>query len=150
MYLDRYVSYSDEGTTTIASSTSTLMQTVETIRGSTKPSNIETIRKDMRKDIATHDSFLDSLCEESMHREFLLDDGKLNDSNQRKPHLQQLSQDRRAATGRSSVPVAVNRRQKFDPKEKSKLLEALRAIDSNEERTLSEKKEKDAGQIYLD
>lgn len=126
LYLDRYVSFSDEGATTMASSTSTLMQTVETIRCTTKPSNIETIRKDMRKDIATHESFLDSLCEDSMHGDFLLDDGNIgNLPNQRKPHLQQLSNDRRASTGRSGVPVAVNRRQSFDSKAKSKLLEGI-------------------------
>lgn len=133
MHLDRYVSYSDEGNTTIASSTSTLMQTVETIRDATKPSNIETIRKDMRKDIAKHESFLDSLCEDSMHRDFLLDDGNIGDlPSQRKPHLQQLSNDRRGAKVRSGVPVAVNRRKQYDTKTKNELLEALRAINSSE------------------
>lgn len=122
------------------------MQTVETVRGTNKPSNIEAIRTDMRKDIATHESFLDSLCEDSLHRDFLLDNGKIGDlPNQRKPHLRQLGSDRRAATGQSGLPIPVNRRQDFDSKTKSKLLEALRAIDSDDEQTLSEKK-----QIYFD
>lgn len=127
------------------------MQTVETIRGTstTKPSNIETIRNDMRKDIATHESFLDSLCEDSMHRDFLLDNGKIGNSiNQSKPHSQQFSNERRAATVRSGVPVAVNRRKLIDPKAKSKLLEDLRAIDSNDERTLSEKKQEDVQHLF--
>lgn len=152
LYLDRYVGYSDDGTTTNSSSTSTLMQNAETNRGTTKPSNIEAIRKDMRKDIATHESFLDSLCEDSMHRDFLLDDVNVGDlPNQRKPHLQQIGNDRRAAPrGRSGVPVVVSRRQDLDTKTKSKLLEEMRMIDTHKDQTISEKKEKDSKQIYFD
>lgn len=95
---------------------------------------IEIVRTSMREDIMKSESFLDSFCENVTKdlpsvNDFLFDDlgadgdGKLYRNNGRRSSNPNSS--------KSAVPVMINRRQTIDPNKKSKLLEALRAIDSN-------------------